>query len=300
MGIVGIAVVVLAGGGRTPAPLGSGPPPSFAPLASGTVVLLGAGDIAVCDSDADEATARLLDALEGTVFTTGDNVYPSGTSDHFARCYDPTWGRHLERTRFPVAGNHEWDIDEASGYLEYFGTTAQPAATTWSAATVGSWRVIVLDSNCPAVGGCGEGSAQLDWLRGELAANTARCTVALWHHPRFSSGAHGGDDRTASFWRELYANDAELILNGHDHHYERFAPQDPDGVADAGAGIRQIVVGTGGAALRRLGADAPNSESSNVATHGILRLVLGTSGYEWAFVPVAGGTFTDAGAGTCH
>jgi 3',5'-cyclic AMP phosphodiesterase CpdA len=263
-------------------------------------VLVGAGDIAGCAFEADEATARLLDAIEGTIFTTGDNAYPRGSSESFEECYGETWGRHLDRTRFPVAGNHDWDTADAAGYASYFGATARPEGTTWYAAQLGEWRLIVLDSNCAAVGGCGEGSAQLDWLEAELRENPAVCTIALWHHPRFSSGRYGDDPATDQFWRALEAAGTELVLTGHDHHYERFAPQNASGVADADRGIRQIVVGTGGAPLREVVREAPNSEVRAGDTYGVLRLELAEGTYAWSFVPVAGQTFTDAGTGTCH
>jgi len=295
-----LGMLAARGVGRLPDPLRSGPPPSFAPAAPGAAVLIGAGDIARCNSDQDEATATLLDALEGTVFTLGDNVYERGTVDEFRRCYDPAWGRHRDRTRFPVAGNHDWATAGAAGYLEYFGSAARPSGATWYSADLGSWHVIVLDSNCALVGGCGAGSAQLEWLRADLAASASRCTVALWHHPRFSSGRQGDHEALDPMWRALYETGAELIVTGHDHNYERFAPQDPAANLDEARGIRQFVVGTGGTDLRSMRATQPNSEVSNADTHGVLRLELGADGYEWAFVPVAGATFTDTGTATCH
>jgi alkaline phosphatase len=292
-----IALVV----SRTPSfVLGSGPPPSFAPVAAGTEVLVGAGDIARCDFDADEATARLLDAIEGTVFTTGDNAYPRGSSEDFAQCYDASWGRHIDRTRFPVAGNHEWETAGASGYLEYFGDTAQPDGTTWYAATVGAWRLIVLDSNCAEVAGCVDGSEQLQWLRAELRDNPSECTLALWHHPRWSTGRYSDDPRTEAFWRELHAAGAELVLNGHEHHYERFAALTPDGAPDPEEGVTQITVGTGGAPLRDFVRESPNTEARADDTYGVLRLELSDGAYAWWFVPVAGQSFTDSGTGRCH
>jgi acid phosphatase type 7 len=280
--------------------LGSGSVPSLPPAAHGTEVLVGAGDIALCGYDADEATARLLDAIEGTVYTTGDNAYPRGSSEDYEACYDESWGRHFDRTRFPAAGNHEWETGSAAGFLDYFGETIQSNGATWYAGSVGGWRVIVLDSNCAAVDGCDEGSAQLEWLRTELRENPAACTIAIWHHPRFSSGPYGNDPRTDAFWRELHAAGAELVLVGHEHHYERFAPLGADGTPDPERGIRQITVGTGGAPLRDVDRDEPNSEVRDDDTFGVLRLELSDGAYAWSFVPIVGASFTDAGEGTCH
>ena len=217
--------------------------------AAGSAVLVGAGDIASCGSSGDEATAALLDGIAGTVFTTGDNVYESGTASEFANCYGPSWGRHRARTR-PVPGNHDWNTANAQGYRDYFGFGPGPL---WYSYNLGNWHVVVLDSNCGNVGGCGAGSAQHTWLVNDLAADTRACTVALWHHPRFSSGGeHGSSNATAAFWTALYADGAEVILNGHDHDYERFAPQNPSAVADPN-GIREFVVGTGGKSFYAFG-----------------------------------------------
>jgi hypothetical protein len=281
-------------------PLSDGPIRSFDPPPAGTEVLLGAGDIARCDADGDEATARILDRLEGTIFTAGDNGQHQGSPDEFRRCYAPTWGRHLDRTGFPAAGNHDWDTAGAAGYLGYFGERAAPEGATWYSRDLGDWHVIVLDSECEEVGGCGEGSPQAEWLRKDLAASDAACTMAIWHRPRFSSGQHGDDTRTEGFWRLLYDAGAELIVNGHDHSYERFAPQDPLGRADGARGIRQIVAGTGGTFLRSFNDVKPNSEVRESDSHGVLRLELRPDSYAWTFVPVAGGTFTDEGTATCH
>ena len=205
----------------------------------------------------------------------------------------------MGRTRFPVAGNHEWATPGAAGHLEYFGEAGAPDGVTWYAATVGAWRVIVLDSNCGNVGGCADGSTQLEWLRAELRGNPSACTVAVWHHPRFSSGVHGDNPRVQPFWDLLGAAGADLVVNGHDHDYERFAPMRSDGTP-APEGLRQIVVGTGGAPLRDFPREAPNSEARAQDTYGVLRLELSEGEYAWSFVPVAGQTFTDSGTGTCH
>ncbi|MBA3405828.1 MAG: S-layer homology domain-containing protein [Gemmatimonadaceae bacterium] len=258
-------------------------------------VLVGAGDIASCSSSGDEATASLLDGIAGTVFTTGDNVYDSGTPTEYADCYDSSWGRHRHRT-LPAPGNHDWRTANAHGYRDYFGLRSGPL---WYSYNLGAWHVVVLDSNCASVGGCGVGSPQHTWLVDDLASDTRACTLAIWHQPRFSSGAHGSSTAMAAFWQELYADGAELVINGHDHNYERFAPQSPSGVPDA-KGIREIVVGTGGKTLRPFGVTVANSEVRNSTAFGVLKVTLAAGSYSWQFLPVAGGTFTDAGTGTCH
>jgi hypothetical protein len=272
--------------------------PSPVPSPSGDPVLVGAGDIADCALDGDSATAALLDSIGGTVFTAGDNAYPDGTIDQFRDCYAPTWGRHLSRTR-PAPGNHDRNTRDLAGYLAYFGTAAAPDGVPWYSYDLGTWHVVVLDSNCGAAGGCGLDSAQGRWLVGDLAASAASCTIAIWHHPRFSSGEHGDDRDVGPFWQALYDAGAEIVINGHDHDYERFAPQDPSGREDRARGIREFVVGTGGAALRDFQGTAANSELRLSVTFGVLRLVLHEGTYDWSFIPTSGDV-TDGGSGRCH
>jgi len=263
-------------------------------------VLVGAGDIASCTSSGDEATAKLLDGIPGTVFTLGDNAYESGTTTEYNNCYGPSWGRHKARTQ-PTLGNHEYNTANASGYYGYFGVLAGDPTKGYYSYTLGQWHVIVLNSNsdCGVIS-CAAGSAQEQWLRADLAAHPTTCTLAYWHHPRFNSGAeHGNDLNVAPLWQALYDFHADVILNGHEHVYERFAPQNPSGVADA-AGIRQFTVGTGGKSHYPLGAIQPNSEIQNATTYGVLKLTLHASSYDWQFIPVAGASFTDSGTGSCH
>ena len=262
-------------------------------------VLIGAGDIADCNSDGDEATAKLLDGLDGTVFTLGDNAYDFGTLSEFRRCYDPGWGRQLDRTR-PAPGNHDYMTRHAAGYFGYFGASAGDPATGWYAYDAGAWRVYVLNSNCALIGGCDTGSAQERWLRRDLADNPRACVLAMWHHPRFSSSMHGSDAITADLWTDLYDAGAELILNGHDHVYERFAPQTPRGRADPERGVVEMVVGTGGRSHYEFETIRANSLVRDNTTYGVLRLVLSNGGWSFEFVPVAGGSFSDSGSGTCH
>jgi len=272
--------------------------PISAQTQSPSVVLVGAGDIAACSSVGDEATAALLDTIDGTVFTLGDNVYDLGSDREFSECYNPTWGRSRERTR-PSVGNHEYGTPEASGYFAYFGAAAGDPHTGYYSYDLGAWHIIVVNSNCGEVGGCLAGSPQEAWLRADLAAHPADCTLAYWHHPRFSSGPHGGSTEMRDIWQALYNSGAELVLSGHDHDYERFAPQDADGNLDPQHGIREIVVGTGGRSHYRFDRIRPNSEVRNSDTFGVLKLTLSSADYSWEFVPVAGKGFTDTGSGAC-
>ena len=267
--------------------------------ASEDPVLVGAGDIASCSASGDSATAALIDRIPGTVFTAGDAAYPSGTTAQFANCYDPTWGRFKWRTR-PVPGNHEYVSSGAAPYFAYFGSAAGTAGQGWYAYDLGTWRIYGLNSNCAPVGGCGPGSAQEAWLRADLAANPRACVAAVWHHPLFSSGAHGGTASVRPLWAALYEAGADVVINGHEHDYERFAPQRPDGTADAGSGIRAFVIGTGGAELRPFSTVRANSQVRKAGVLGILKLELMATGYAWRFVPVSGKTWTDGGSATCH
>jgi PKD repeat protein len=268
------------------------------PAAPGDPVLVGAGDIADCTLAEDEATAALLDGIAGTVFTAGDNAYPNGSTGDFADCYGPTWGRHKART-IPVIGNHEYQTPGATPYFAYFGSAAGDPTKAYFSFEMGTWHVIVLNSNCTLVS-CATGSAQETWLRADLVAHPATCTIALWHHPRFSSGYHGSDSSVQPFWDALYAAGVEIIVNGHEHDYERFAPQTPAGLADPAFGIRQFVAGTGGKTLRTFVTTATNSEIKDATSWGVLKLTLHASSYDYSFIPIAGQTFTDAGSASCH
>ena len=263
-------------------------------IQSSDPVFVGAGDISNCSRTQDESTAQLLDNIAGTVFTLGDNVYPDGTAAQFSDCYGPTWGRHKNRTR-PSPGNHDYHVSGASGYYNYFGSVAGDPGKGYYSYDLGAWHIISLNSEV----GYAAGSAQEQWLKADLAANQSVCTLAYWHHPRFSSGQHGNLARSQPFWQALYDDGADVILNGHDHTYERFAPQNPNGQADSSRGIREFVVGTGGAGLYPFPNIQPNSEVRNNTTYGVLKLTLHASSYDWQFVPIAGQTFTDSGSGNC-
>ncbi|HUG40916.1 MAG TPA: metallophosphoesterase, partial [Longimicrobiales bacterium] len=265
-----------------------------------SAVLVGAGDIAVCGYETDERTAELLDHIAGTIWTAGDNAYPSGTRDNFAECYEPTWGRHRARTR-PTPGNHEYRSPGAAPYFEYFGEAAGEPGKGWYSYRYGGWLILALNSNLSELP-ADHVEEQMEWLRDTLEETPAKCTLAYFHHPLFSSGSHGGnaDEDVRPIYRALYDAGADVVLVGHDHHYERFAPLDPDGNLDRARGIRQFLVGTGGGALRDNSRQVhPHSEFFSNNDHGVLEVVLHPDGFEWQFLTVRGGG-GDGGRGTCH
>jgi hypothetical protein len=263
-------------------------------------ILVGAGDIADCrDLSGAEATGKLLEQIPGTVMAVGDLAYPDGTKENF-QCYDRTWGRARNRTR-PAPGNHEFHAAGATPYFDYFGAAAGDPKYGYYSYELGTWHIIVLNSECADIGGCGAGSREVQWLRADLAAHPAACTLAYWHKPLFSSGsAHGNDYEMKPLWQALYDANADVVINGHDHNYERFAPQNPDGGSDAARGIREFVVGSGGKNHRPIVLAKPNSESRNADAFGVLKLSLRTGAFDWQFIPEAGKTFVDAGTGKCH
>jgi acid phosphatase type 7 len=294
-------------------------------------VLVAAGDIA-CDPNSPEfngglgtetlcaqgRTAKKVLAIDPTaVLTLGDNQYECGGYSAFQQSYDPSWGRFKAITH-PAPGNHEYystaqrpsgtdcsAATDAAGYFRYFGSAAGGPAKGYYSFDLGSWHVIVLNSNCDflafgsATNGCLEGSPQNDWLEADLAATRQPCVLAAWHHARWSSGKHGNSGNGTPFIQDLYAARADLILTGHDHNYERFAPQNPSGAYDPN-GVREFVVGTGGEELEPMGVLQPNSQVFKAGTFGVLKLTLRASGYDWKFVPEAGETFTDSGSAACH
>jgi hypothetical protein len=264
-------------------------------------VLVGAGDIADCaDLSGADATAKLLDGIPGTVFTAGDNAYEGGTAEQFANCYHPTWGRQKARTR-PSVGNHEFHSGGATPYFDYFGSAAGDPSKGYYSYELGTWHIVVLNSECAEVRGCQQGSVEEKWLREDLKSHPAACTLAYWHKPLFSSGAkHGNDPEMKPFWQDLYEARAAVVINGHDHDYERFAPQNPEGKPDAARGIREFVAGTGGKNHRPFATPLPTSEVRNADTFGVLKLTLHAKSYDWEFVPEAGKTFHDSGSGSCR
>ncbi|HET7292675.1 MAG TPA: metallophosphoesterase [Vicinamibacteria bacterium] len=278
---------------------GASDPAAHARTDPSVAVLVGAGDIADCKAiERAQATAQLLDGIPGTVFTVGDHAYRDGTERQFAECYEPTWGRHKQRTR-PAVGNHEYHSPLAAPYFAYFGPAAGAPGRGYYCYSLGAWHVAVLNSNCDEVD-CSEGSPQERWLRDDLAAHKTACALAYWHHPRFSSGKHGSSTKMTALFRALYDAGVELAISGHDHLYERFAPQDATGRLDPARGVRQFVVGTGGRRSYRFETVEPNSEVRATDILGVLRLTLTPDRYGWDFVPVAGQTFADSGTEACH
>jgi hypothetical protein len=257
-------------------------------------VLVGAADIAVCAGDADGETAALLDRIPGVVFAAGDNAYQDGTPFEYLNCYGPTWGRHRARTR-PAPGNHEYHTSGATGYYGYFGVNAGDPTKGYYSYPLGAWHVVVLNTNVPFEAG----SPQAAWLADDLAHHPARCTVAYWHHPRFSSGREGSDPRLSDIWQILQSAGVEVAIVGHDHHYERFAPQRADGTSDS-LGVREFVVGTGGGDLFPMGTVAPNSESRIQGRYGVLKLTLSSDRYGWEFIRAPGAQVLDSGTTACH
>ena len=281
-----------------PPPLPAGPAPSPQPELPGTARVIAAGDIAVCGSDWDEWTARTVETLAGTVLALGDDAYKHGSSADYRDCYDPSWGAFRARTR-PVPGNHDWETAGAAGYLGYFGPDVAPDGRTWYAYDLGSWRLYALDADCPVEGVC-DADAQLAWLSADLAANPRTCVLAYWHQPRFSSGRHGDNPAVQPMWQLLADAGADVVLNGHDHLYERFAQLDAAGQPSA-AGMREFVVGTGGGGLYEFHTIKVGSEVRDAATFGVLALDLHDASYDWRFIPVEGTTgFTDTGSTACH
>jgi acid phosphatase type 7 len=237
----------------------------------------------------------LVNAKFKAVLALGDTQYESGVYDAYLKSYDPTWGRVKAISR-PVPGNHEYRTSGAGGYFRYFGALAGDPSNGYYSYDLGNWHIIALNSATAH----DAGSAQVKWLQGDLAASTKPCTLAYFHHPRWSSGPHGNDTSVGPFWNALYTARADVVLVGHDHTYERFAPQSPSGAADSSNGIRQFVVGTGGKTLYNFPSIKPNSQARNNTTYGVLMLKLQSSSYSWRFVPEAGGTFTDSGTTSCH
>lgn len=291
--------VLLSGCKDTTPPLVDDPEEDLDPAVVGAV-LVGTGDIhAACGDPRMEATAKLLDEIPGTVFTVGDNVAPDSGRSEYHDCYEPTWGRHKERT-FATLGNWDYHTGNAEAAFDYFGDRLGPPGLGYYSYDLDNWRIIVLNSNGQYVP-IREGSEQDQWLVADLEASAGKCILAMWHHPRFFSSTQQGWTEAPGyriFWERLHAAGAHVVVNAHQHFYERFAPQDPDGNPDEG-GLRQFIVGTGGAQMWTPSEVAPNSEVRS-ATRGVLKFTLGEGTYAWQFIPVAGQTFTDSGTGTCR
>ncbi len=278
-----------------------------------TVTVAAAGDIACDPSNGNfnggagtgsacqqGATAEAVAALApDAVLVLGDNQYEQGTRAQYDVSYAPSWGAFMANT-YPVPGNHEYYTSGAAGYYDYFGNRAGDPTKGYYSFDLGAWHVVALNSNCAKVGGCDAGSPQEQWLRADLAAHPARCTLAYWHHPRYSSGNHGDDAAMTDIWQALADAGADVVLSGHDHDYERFAPQDAHGHRDDAAGVRQFVVGTGGRSHYGLPAPGPNSQAVSDDTFGVLSMTLRPDSYDWAFAPIAGQSYSDSGSADCH
>ena len=272
-----------------------------APAHADSVVMV-AGDIACSPNEPttpkachhQQTSDLLIEHKPDKVLTTGDNQYETGRLSDFRASYDKTWGRVFDITK-PTPGNHEYKREGAQGYFNYFGARARPGRNGYYSFDVEGWHLIALNSNISTR----KSSRQVEWLRRDLTSNPDDCTLAYWHHPLYSSGEHGNSLKVRPFWKALKAADAELIVNGHDHDYERFAPQNAYGKRRSG-GIREFVVGNGGRSLRPFANIKPHSRVRDATTFGVLKLTLRPGEYEWEFVPETGGTFTDTGQADCR
>lgn len=274
------------------------------------VTILAAGDIANCRKSFKKKlkvwlagedpyygaprTAALLERLPGTILVMGDIAYPTGSAEDFQDCFEPAWGKFKDRI-MPVPGNHEYDTDDADPYYDYFGERVGERGRGYYSFQLGAWHIVALNSVLDE-----EGRAdQENWLRDDLALSDARCILAYWHHPIYSSGDHGASDRMAGAFRILYDAGASVVLSGHDHNYERLAPVAPNGRADPRRGIRTFVVGTGGHSLDPIYRADPNSEVFDGTSWGLLRMELHEDRYRWEFIPVEGHDFRDSGEERC-
>src|SRR2546421_8599873 len=273
-------------------------PATSVAAASGPVTLVGAGNIAKCGATGDDATAVLLDGIPGTVFAAGDAAYDNGTLTQYNSCYNLSWGRHKARTQ-PTPGERDYKTANAAGYFTYFGAAAGDPKQGYYSYDLGTWHIIVLNSGSSSLVPTTATSPQVQWLKADLAAHPARCTLAYWHNPLFDS-KDNPNANIRPLWDVLYAAGVDVVVNAHYAFYERFAPQTPAGVADPVLGIREFIAGTGGALVTPFGTTRPNSQVRNSGTFGVLNLTLGDGSYSWQFVPVAGRTFTDNGTTACH
>ncbi len=311
--ILGAAISGCNQNDKNPTPVPPGPPLVETGLPSAPV-MIGAGDIAVCGTDADERTSRLVDSVlkadsiarvATVVFTLGDNAYPSGSEGvdrDFQRCFATSWGRpNILQAIRPSPGNHDYDSGSASPYFDYFGDRAGPAGKGYYSYDVGSWHVVSLNSELYFEGGnASAAAAQETWLRADLTNHPAKCTLAYFHRPLFSSGNYGTTTEVRPLWEILYAANADVVLNGHEHHYERFRPQTPQALPDSARGIEEIIAGTGGAQLREIRYPlAANSAAQIHGRYGVLKLELGEGEYRHSFIDETGRLW-DLGGGRCH
>ena len=298
---------------KSPEPTAEGRP-EHELVIKGAPTVLAVGDIAVCGTSADETTGKLVDSLltadsvSGTqtiIITMGDNAYPSGDQgarNYYSRCFAPSWGgARIMSVIYPAPGNHDYDSGSGDPYFNFFGARAGPSGKGYYSFDLAGWHLISLNSELYfAAGNAAQAKAQEDWLRSDLQRSRAKCALAYFHRPYFSSGSHGMSDRLRPLWEILFAGGVDLVLNGHEHDYERFLPQTPAGVADSVNGMEQIVSGTGGASLRsfrqRL---APNSAAHIQGRYGVLKLMLGDGEYTHAFIATDGSVW-DVGERKCR
>jgi hypothetical protein len=307
------ALIVACARDEPPTPTPSGPGENEIAI-PGAVVLIGAGDIGVCGTSGDEATGAIVDSIiradsvagiQTAVFTAGDNAYPSefaGTVRYFQRCLAGSWGKpRILKVIHPALGNHDYDSGSADPYFDFFGEKAGPRGKGYYSYNLGGWHAVALNSELFAgAGSSAEVKAQENWLRADLAANPTRCTLAYFHRPLFSSGTYGSTPEPRALWQILYDAGVDLVLNGHEHDYERFQPQTPRGAVDPAKGIEQIVVGTGGGVLRNIMTPLALNSAYQIHGHfGVLKLQLGDSVYSRAFIDTNGRVW-DSGSGTCH
>jgi len=271
-----------------------------------TVTVAAAGDIA-CEPGAvpsvracqQAATAKLVETMHpDAVLAIGDLQYPTGLLTSFKGSYDKTWGAFKSIT-YPVPGNHEY-YNLANGYFDYWGKRVGTRDQSWYSFDLGAWHILALNSNCHYSGGCQDGSPEVEWIKADLAAHPTTCALAFFHQPRFSSGPHGNYKNLEPIWRALQAGGVDVVLNGHDHDYERFALQDPNGRLDPTHGIREFVVGTGGAPQYFVLWRRAHSQALEVGTFGVLKLTLESAAYAWSFVPIDNGRYHDSGSHACH
>jgi hypothetical protein len=265
---------------------------------SNTAFNRGRGSGSYCRASAVDKVIKSVNP--NAVLALGDEQYDTGRYRAFRKSYDHSWGQQRAET-YPVPGNHEYEgTSNASGYFRYFGPHAGPNPKGWYSVTMGSWRLIGLNSNCFIVG-CARGTAQFNWLRHLLKTRPSACSLAFMHHPLVSSGPHGDDEAHAKpLWKLLFHYGVDVALVGHDHIYERFAPVDPSGTKNKRHGIREFIVGTGGAMHYGISGVHRYSQVHNTTAFGVLQLTLRSGAYDWRFRPAAGATFTDSGTTACH
>jgi hypothetical protein len=274
------------------------------PLVNENVVLVGAGDIVMCGYEGSEDTAELIERFPGAaIFAAGDISNTKGTPEEYRDCVSRTWGRFIDRIH-PAPGNHDYQTSQAYGYFGYFGEAAGDPRTGYYSFNLGAWHIVMLNSECYEIGGCQPGSAEETWLRADLAAWPAKCTLAVIHRPLFVSGAKG-NPQVRALWQALYDANAEIVISGHEHRYEHLIPVDPEGRSDPQRGIQEIMVGTGGVVLEDPKSGVlPISVSIISGEHGIIKLDLHPASYEWQFIPVEDGdepdVVSDSGQGSCH